>query len=298
MTRSGGTDRRAVLAAAAALALSGCGAGAGGVPAPARPAVDPALHAALPADVRERGELRVVTEAAYAPASSFAPDGRTIVGFEPDLGAALGEVLGVRVTFSHHPFDELPHLVDSGAADLILSAMTDTPSRRAGLDFVDYFSAGTSIVVQRGNPAGITELDGLCGARVAVQRGTVQVDLLAALQARCTSPLQVLQTRDNDEALLELRTGRAQAVLNDYPPAVALTTAPRTGALFQLASTTQYEPGLYGIGVDRERPALRDAVRGALDVLIGTGAYGRVLDTWKVSDSAVRVATVNAGDPA
>ena len=302
VTRSGSRgrpDRRAALAAAVvALALGGCGTTGGALAAPARPAVDPALHAALPADVRARGELRVVTEAAYAPASSFAPDGRTIVGFEPDLGVALGDVLGVRVTFSHHPFDELPRLVGSGAADLIMSAMTDRSSRRAELDFVDYFSAGTSIVVQRGNPAGITQLDSLCGARVAVQRGTVQVDLLTALQARCTSPLQVLQTRDNDEALLELRTGRAQAVLNDYPPAVALTTAPRTGSLFQLASTTQYEPGLYGIGVDKQRPAVRDAVRGALEVLLGSGAYGRILDTWDVSGSAVRVATVNAGDPA
>jgi hypothetical protein len=60
-------------------------------------AYDRALHDALPADVRASGVLRVATDASYAPASSFAPDGRTIVAFEPDLGAALGRVLGIKV---------------------------------------------------------------------------------------------------------------------------------------------------------------------------------------------------------
>ena len=47
------------------------------------------------------------------PMSSFGPDGRTIVGFEPDLGAALGRVLGVRFEFVNTDFTELlPDVVD------------------------------------------------------------------------------------------------------------------------------------------------------------------------------------------
>ena len=152
----------AVAAACAAALLGACGAsgagsveaaGAGGAGAPSRatPVVlDPALRDALPPDVRASGRLRVVTEASYAPASAFGPDGRTIVGFEPDLGAALGAVLGLKVTFTNASFDRLPALVQSGSADLVMSAMTDTRQRERALDFVNYFSAGSSIVVQRG----------------------------------------------------------------------------------------------------------------------------------------------------
>ena len=46
---------------------------------------DQALHDLLPASVREHGILAVATDASYAPMSSFGPDGRTIVGMEPDL---------------------------------------------------------------------------------------------------------------------------------------------------------------------------------------------------------------------
>lgn len=49
-----------------------------------------------------------------------------------------------------------------------MSAMFDTKERQgAGVDFVDYFNAGTAILVRRGNPNGIRALDGLCGSAVA-----------------------------------------------------------------------------------------------------------------------------------
>jgi polar amino acid transport system substrate-binding protein len=303
----------AVAAACTAMLLGACGvsldapsgtsagsANAGGgahAAAEAAPTLNPALVAALPADVRESGRLDVVTDASYAPASSFGPDGRTIIGFEPDLGAALGAVLGLKVTFTQAPFDELTNLVAGGEADLVMSAMTDTAARERTLDFVNYFTAGSTIVVQRGNPAGIAELGDLCGRLVAVQAGTVQVDLLKHAQSNCASgkPIRLRTYPTNDDALVQLRTGRAAAVLNDYPPAAALTTDPVTGSRFQLASTVQYEPGWYGIGVGKDRPELRNAVQGALQELIDGGHYGQVLRTWTVADGAVKKATINAG---
>jgi polar amino acid transport system substrate-binding protein len=293
-----------VAAACGALLLSACGSGAESDPAAAHPAgskaVAPAfqraLFDALPPEVRASRRLRIVTDASYAPASLFGPDGRTIIGFEPDLGKAIGAVLGVDVTFDNADFDALVPLATAHDADLVMSAMTDTAKRERGLDFVNYFSAGSSIVVQRGNPTGITDLGDLCGKAVAVQRGTVQVDLLAHAQRNCAAdPITVRTYATNDDALVQLRTGRAAAVLNDYPPAAALTTDPTTGSRYQLASTAQYEPGWYGIGVAKSRHQLRNAVQGALQALIDSGDYGRVLKTWNVAEGAVRKATINSG---
>jgi polar amino acid transport system substrate-binding protein len=274
--------------------VTGCGAAA---PAHRHGPVartDPALHAALPADVRARGELRVVTDASYAPASAFAADGRTIVGFEPDLGAALGRVLGVRVRFVNASFGSVLRRVRHRRADLVMSAMTDTRERERLADFVNYFSAGTAIVVQRGNPQGVTDLDSLCGQRVAVEADTVQVDLLARAQRQCRGDRIAVRTYPtNADALVKLRTGRVAAVLNDFPPAAYLATNARTRGQYQLASTAQYEPGLYGIAVARDRPALRDAVRAALGELMRDGVYRAVLARWNVSGGAIPAASVN-----
>jgi len=258
------------------------------------PAVVGELHAMLPEEVRSSGVLVVGNDPSYPPASAFGPDGRTIIGFEPDLGAALGGLLGIDVQFRPVAFDTVLDDLTGGRVDVVMSAMTDTPEREQRADFVNYFRAGTSIVVQRGNPHGILDLTGLCGKVVAVEAGTVQVDLLGRSQVHCAgNNIVVVERPTNDDALLELRTGRAAAVLNDYPPAVFVTSDERTQASFQLVSDVQYEPGLYGIAVARERTALRDAVAAALVNLVESGAYADILADWEVTSGAVPNVTVN-----
>ena len=110
-----------------------------------------------------------------------------------------------------------------------------------------------------------------------------------------TDPERYAQLYD---ALLELRTGRAAVVLMDYPPAVFATTNARTQGAFQLVSDVQYEPGLYGIAVAKDRPELRDAIAAALDRLVDSGTYQRLLETWDVGSGAVTQVTVNGAAPA
>ena len=297
MTRTGRT--RLSLALATVLFLAACGGPVDDSPA-GRPSlgVDEELRALLPDDVRTAGVLTIATEPSYPPASSFAADGRTIVGFEPDLAAKLGELLGVRVTFQAAAFDAVLDGLAGARYDAVMSAMTDTAEREESVDFVNYFRAGSAVVIQRGNPHGVYDLGGLCGQVVAVEAGTVHVDLLERRQVHCgDEAIEVVTFSSNDDALLELRTGRAAAVVTDYPPAVFATTDERTQTSFQLASDVQYEPGLYGIAVSRDRAELRDALAAALGRLVESGDYQRVLDTWDVSSGAVSAVTVNGGAP-
>lgn len=292
---------RAVLAIVLAGLLgltTGCAStGAGPDPAAAHAVVslDSALHDQLPAAVRDRGSLRIGTDASYAPASFFAADGRTIQGFEPDLAAAIGEVLGVRIEFVVTDFDAILPRLREHEIDLAMAAITDTADRERDADFITYFTAGTSIVVQRGNPHGIIDLRDLCGTTVAVEEATVQVDLLARTQQGCDrDPIVVKAFDTNADALLQLRTGRVVAVLNDYPPAAYLATDERTRGHYQLASDVQYEPGFYGIGVATDAPQLRDAVRAALDQVVRSGAYTEVLTRWGVEHGAVAQTSINS----
>ena len=285
------------LAALVATALTACGGSAAPVDrAAATAGFDKALHDRLPKEVRSAGVVRVATDASYAPASFFAPDGRTIVGFEPDLAAAMGQVLGVRFEFVNVDFTEvLPHLVRH-EVDAVFSAMTDTPDREEQADFVNYFTAGTAILVKRGNPLGVTDLKDLCGKIVAVEKGTVQVDLLERSQVGCPgASIDIRTYQTNSDALVQLRTGRAAAVLNDYPPAAYTATDAKRKGHFQLASNTQYEPGAYGIAIAKDRTQLRDVLHDTLERLMREGDYAEILHRWGVSDGALRSASINAG---
>lgn len=287
----------------AVLAAGGCGkpaaesAASAGLDLTGAVTVDDSLRAMLPQTARDRGFVRLVTDASYAPMERFAADGRTIIGFEPDLAAALGAVLGIRVEMVFGDFATALDEVGKGTYDGVLSSMTDTADREKKADFVNYFNTGSSILVQRGNPQRITGLTGLCGHRVAVEDGTVQEDMLLREQAACGARPMILDIgRTGADALLRLRTGRAVALLLDYPPAVALVTDSLTDAYYQLASDQQYEPGFYGIGVAKDNPELTEALRAALARLIKTGTYGELLQRWNLTTGGVTEATVNAGD--
>jgi polar amino acid transport system substrate-binding protein len=292
---------RTLAAAGAVLALAagGCAhGGTGGGDVGSVPAdtieVDEAARQRLPESVRDRGAVQFATDPSYAPMESFAADGRTVIGFDADLAAALGSVLGITIELVPANFSTALDDTVKGRYDGVLSSMTDTVEREKKADFINYLSAGTSIVVRRGNPTGVTDLKDLCGQAVAVEEGTVQQDLLQRSQKGCGArPIVIRSFKTNSDALLQLRTGRAVAILNDYPPAAQLANDPSSRTHYQLASTVQYEPGLYGIAVAKTEPALRDALHEALDLLMRSGTYRELLLRWGLSTGGLQATSIN-----
>jgi polar amino acid transport system substrate-binding protein len=295
------THRRVRLAAAGAalaLAAGGCGTASAGTDGTATGsvAVDEQVRALLPEAIRQRGSIRLATDPSYAPMESYAADGRTIIGLDADLAAALGSVTGIQVELVAADFGSALDETVRGTYDGVLSSMTDTAEREKQVDFIDYFTAGTAVVVQRGNPSGISDLKDLCGMIVAVERSTVQSDLLRRSQPGCGANKMVIKTfKTNADALLQVRTGRAVAILIDYPPAAHLATDAKTRSFYQLASTVQYEPGLVGLAVAKDNTGLRDALRAALDKLIRSGRYADLLQRWGLTSGALTSSSINGG---
>jgi polar amino acid transport system substrate-binding protein len=209
-------------------------------------------------------------------------------------------VLGIRFEFVNVDFSELLAQLKRRRIDIAMASMTDNAEREQHADFVNYFQAGTAILVQRGNPQGISDLKNLCGKVVAVEEATIQVDLLQRTQKSCDAGerIKVRAYGENANALVQLRTGRAVAVLSDYPPAVHISTDQRTSAHYQLAVSTQYEPSPYGIAVAKDQPELRDVLRDALESVMRSGEYADILQRWGVLTGALKAATINAGGSA
>lgn len=293
---------RPVLAAGlGSLLLAGCGSATGA----ANPGA--ALHAQLPKAVRAAGLLKIGSNLNYAPVD-FKDSVSAPAGLDPDLAAALGGYLGLKVQFVDMPFDQLIPAVQSGRIDLAMSAVIDTQERQTGandtgkqvnpgVDFVDYFETGTTILVKSGNPVGVSTLDGLCGHTIALQGGTVQAEIAARQQTACGrsgNPLKVDLFSTDDQALAEVAAGSAVADLNDYPVAAYNTDPSRGGGKFQVTGTI-LQPSPYGITVNKSDPNLRDVLSTALTALIRNGSYDRILNKWNIQGGAVADAQVNGG---
>lgn len=123
------------------------------------------------------GKLTVGMEVAYAP-MEFYDEARREAGVDVEIARALGQTLGVEVEIVNLSFDQLFPKLDAGEIDVAISSITITPARAEQVDFVPYFQAGSGILVPSGNPAGIAQPRDLCNHAVAVQEGTVHVEML------------------------------------------------------------------------------------------------------------------------
>ncbi|WP_354643684.1 ABC transporter substrate-binding protein [Kitasatospora camelliae] len=263
------------------------------------------LRARLPQSIRNAGVLRIASDLDYPPVD-FRIEGAP-AGLDPDLAAAMGKYLGLRTEFVHMPFDQVIPAVLDRKVDLAMSAVIDTRRRQegindrheqvnAGVDFIDYFLTGTSILVKANNPLNVTGLDSLCGRTVAVQRGTIQAELADRQIAACqkvNKPLQVHPLDTDDQAQAEVASGAAAADLNDYPVAVYNTGPDRGGRFRMVGAYVQSSP--YGITLNKQNAALRDVLAKTLDQLIRNGEYDRILAKWGVQRGAVTSAVVNGG---
>ena len=276
---------------------------------PARPAGTPAaaegltdLGRRLPQRIRTAREIRVGSDVSYAPVEfydAFAPDvldrpvgdpEPQVRGIDPDLATELGRKLGVRFTFVNTPFDELIPSLKADRFDLIISSMTATPERARRIGFLEYFEAGTSILVPRGNPERIGSMADLCGATVTLQSGTIHEELVHDQQADCGG--RRIKTRHLDsgtQVVLEVKFGRADAALADFPVAAYNAKVSGQGRDFEVVGE-QIDPGPYGIGVRKDDTELQTALQEALRAIIEDGSYDRVLSKWNVTDGALKTA--------
>jgi polar amino acid transport system substrate-binding protein len=285
------------------LAVTGCASGSsdnstitapsGGASAAAGGAAgDP--KSLVPADIAKAGVIRAATDGTYPPNEFTGPDGKTLMGFDIDLGNAVAQRLGLKIQFANAKFDTILTGIQGNRYDLAFSSFTDNKERQAKVDFVDYFTAGTSILVKKGNPEKISKLEDLCGKKIALESGTVQVKIAQA--AKCTGgqKIQIAQLPDDAAARLQVKTGRAVADMNDFPVAAYTAKTAGGGNDFEVVGT-QYETAPYGIAVSKDLTGLRDAIQAALKAMVADGSYAAVLKKWDIEQGALKDITVNAG---
>jgi polar amino acid transport system substrate-binding protein len=301
----------AALAVAGTLVLTGCGdqtkkdsgSNAGGSTPSASTSHAP-LFAKLPKKFQDSGVINVGTDASYAPMEQT--ENGQIVGIDPDIAAALSKQLGVTFKFTNGQFDGLITSLYSGRADAVMSAMSDTKDRQQGLDdkgkkagkgvdFVDYYMSGSSLLVKKGNPKHVTTLADVCGQTVAVQRGTIYETAFKKQKTACGGKGLTIQAFDTDaEAQTRVKAGGAVADLNDTPVAAYIAQKSGNGSDFEVAGSPA-DAGPFGIAVDKDNAQLRDALKSAMDAIVADGSYAQVLQKWNAASGAIKTVTINGG---
>jgi polar amino acid transport system substrate-binding protein len=277
------------LMAVSALVLSACS--SSNTPRTAAVTGDQALAKMVPTDISASGTLTFGSDGTYPPNESVAADGKTMVGMDIDLGTAVAAKLGLKAKFVNAPFDSIIPGIQSGKYEAGISSFTDNTDREKILDFVTYYSAGTSWAAKSGST--LTP-DTACGKNIAVQKGTVQVDDINARSKACVTAgkaaIKVNQYQSQQDATATVVSGKNDAMLADSPvTGYAVKTS--NGQLVGIG--TVYGTAPYGIGVPKGKGDFAKAIQGAITSMIADGSYKTILDKYGAAAGAVTVSVIN-----
>ena len=283
--------------ALAAILAAGCGSSdnGGGTTAAQQPASTTAKKVVpgVPAAIKSKGTLTVAADASYAPNEFIGKDGKTVEGMDADLAKALAAAMGVKAKVVNATFDGIIPGLAAHKYDLGMSSFTDTKEREKTVDFVTYFSAGTSFYSKAQGAPAVTGLDSLCGMTVAVEKGTTQQDDSTAQSKKCTDagkkPVKVLTFPDQNGANLAITSGRAQIGMADSP--VAEYQVKQSGGQFKTLGES-YGTAPYGIAVPKDL-GLTQPLLAAVNQVMADGQYKQILDKWGIAAGAITDPQIN-----
>ncbi|RFU84004.1 ABC transporter substrate-binding protein [Streptomyces triticagri] len=307
------TRTRAGLAALAALpllALTACGsedaadgtpAGAQGSPVPkGNPVADvrkvDQVADQLPADVRKKGKLLVGSSIGFPPGAYF-PNGqdKPPAGLDIDLADAVAKVLGLKLERQDASFETILPALGSGKFDFGTGNFGVTADRLKTIDFVTYINDGQGFAVKKGNKQfgkRITDLTQLCGSTVGTGAGTTFEATLNAKKSVCTKagkkPYNVKVYSENAATLTALQQGRIDVVMSTINGLRYQAAQPSSGTEF-LNEYHRLDVGF----TFKKGSKLTKAFQSAVDELIKSGAYAKILDKWGTKASAIDASRIN-----
>jgi polar amino acid transport system substrate-binding protein len=283
----------ALLAGCGSDNTSSTGGGSTATSGPSAGNADKKVAALVPAAVKSKGTLTVAADASYAPNEFIGSDGKSVEGMDADLAKALAAVMGVKAKVVNATFDGIIPGLAAKKYDLGMSSFSDTKEREKTVDFVTYFSAGTSFYVKAQGGPTINTLADLCGHKVAAEKGTTQAADATAQDKKCKAGgkpgVTVSVFPDQNGANLALSSGRAEVGMADSP--VAAYQVKKTNGQFKLVGQP-YGTAPYGIAITKGT-GLDKPVLAAMKVLVANGQYKKILEKWGIASGAITNPQIN-----
>jgi polar amino acid transport system substrate-binding protein len=242
----------------------------------------------VPNDLINAGVLTVGSDTTYPPQEFAGSTPGTYQGFDIDLIDAIGAKIGLKVSIVKANFDTIIDSLGNKRYDVVISAMTINADREKKVDFVPYFNAGESLLVQKGNPLKLTKPSDLCGKNVGVQTGTVEETDLQTASTECTKngkPAINLTSLTDQTSVVELLVNqRVVATYQDSP----------VTDYFNLLNHNEFSVGgsvlnaaQEGIAVRKGDTAMFNAIKAGFAAVQKDGTYASLIKKWNLTNEAI-----------
>ena len=260
-------SRRVLVVALSAVVLAACSKPDANAPAAAGSA--PAAAPALPAKI-------VIGLDDNFPPMGFRDDKGQLVGFDIDMAKEAAKRLGIEAEFKPIDWNAKEAELSGKRVDALWNGLTITEERKQNIAFTAPYMENHQIIVVKGGSPIKTKAD-LAGKHIGVQDGSSAVDAIAKDEATAKSFKDMKKYGDNVTALMDLTTGRADAVVLDEVVG-RYYTAKKPGEYAVLDENFGTEE--YGVGLRKDDTALHTALDKAMTDMKADGSAAKIAEQW------------------
>ena len=222
--------------------------------------------------------LKVVTEATFAPFETTDEETGEIVGFDPEMMAAIAEDQGLKLEWVNMEFDSLIPALQSDQGDIICAGMNKLAGDRAQkVDFGDtYFESDLMLLVPIDSD--LTGIDSVkSDMKLASQIGTTGGDKVQEMQEAGQIAEGIVLNQWTD-CYLQMQNGEVQGVIVDKPVGEAYLNSHSDTAKFVGESFGDHEE--FAFAVQKGNTELLEKLNTGLANIKENGKYQELVDKW------------------
>lgn len=262
-------NKRTLLASLALTALlAACGKNEPPAPTAAAPEAAPAAPAAVT-------KIVVGLDDNFPP-MGFRNEQNELVGFDIDMARAAAQRMGVEVEFKPIDWSAKEAELAGKRVDALWNGLTITEERKKSIAFTDPYMENHQIVVVAAGSSIATKAD-LAGKVVGAQEGSSAVDAIKKEEAVFNSFKELKTFGDNVAALMDLSTGRLDAVVVDEVVGrYYVAKKPELYAVLEDHFGTEE----YGVGLRLDDTELLAKLQEAINSMKQDGSAARIAEQW------------------
>lgn len=210
------------------------------------------------------------------PPMGFRDDKNNIVGFDVDMAKEATKRMGMEVEFKPIDWNSKEAELNGKRVDLLWNGLTITEKRKENISFTNAYMENRQIVVVTANSPIKTKAD-LAGKVVGAQEGSSSIEAIEKDAATMKSFKELKKFGDNVAALMDLKTGRLDAVVVDEIVG-RYYIAKKPGEYTIL--TENFGSEEYGVGIRKEDKEVLTKLQKALDEMKKDGTSAKISKQW------------------
>lgn len=233
--------------------------------------------------IQDKGELVVGLDDTFAP-MGFRDESNNLVGFDVDMANAVGEILGVTITFQPIDWDSKELELNSKRIDVIWNGLSVTPERMENMSMSKMYLNNSNILMTFNPDVVIDKEEDLASYKIGTQADSSALHVMQSSEKFDLYAENVSEYRTFDEAILDMQAGRVDCIVVDQ-----VLGEYKNSKMDEKMTVCNFNFGddFFAIGARKADTTLTDKLNESLQQLIDDGTAAEISNKWFGKDIVI-----------